>query len=164
MNKNLWLLSLCQGLFLTNNVVFIAINGLVGLQLAPYGWMATLPVMGYVVGGALSTALVARTQRRWGRQAPGYAGTRQRAPPRTATPRPPIPVFCPKGTPASASPRVSIFMWGGEDVSGYRWPHIFSAKMVNSPGILALSQWGCSRNSQRRKPAPISAFRISASV
>ncbi len=69
MNKNLWLLSLCQGLFLTNNVVFIAINGLVGLQLAPYGWMATLPVMGYVVGGALSTGLVARTQRRWGRQA-----------------------------------------------------------------------------------------------
>ena len=68
MNKNLWLLALCQGLFLTNNVVFIAINGLVGLQLAPYGWMATLPVMGYVVGGALSTALVARTQTRWGRQ------------------------------------------------------------------------------------------------
>jgi hypothetical protein len=55
MNKNLWLLALCQGLFLTNNVVFIAINGLVGLQLAPYGWMATLPVMGYVVGGALAT-------------------------------------------------------------------------------------------------------------
>ena len=68
MNKNLWLLALCQGLFLTNNVVFIAINGLVGLQLAPYGWMATLPVMGYVVGGALSTPLVARAQRRWGRQ------------------------------------------------------------------------------------------------
>ena len=68
MNKNLWLLALCQGLFLTNNVVFIAINGLVGLQLAPFGWMATLPVMGYVVGGALSTPLVARTQARWGRQ------------------------------------------------------------------------------------------------
>ena len=68
MNKNLWLLALCQGLFLTNNVVFIAINGLVGLQLAPFGWMATLPVMGYVVGGALSTPLVARSQARWGRQ------------------------------------------------------------------------------------------------
>lgn len=67
-NKNLWLLALCQGLFLTNNVVFIAINGLVGLQLAPFGWMATLPVMGYVVGGALSTPLVARTQMRWGRK------------------------------------------------------------------------------------------------
>ena len=68
MNKNLWLLALCQGLFLTNNVVFIAINGLVGLQLAPFGWMATLPVMGYVVGGALSTPLVARTQTLWGRK------------------------------------------------------------------------------------------------
>ena len=68
MNRNLWLLALCQGLFLTNNVAFIAINGLVGLNLAPYGWMATLPVMGYVVGGALSTGLVARSQMRWGRQ------------------------------------------------------------------------------------------------
>jgi MFS family permease len=36
--------------------------------LAPLGWMATLPVMGYVVGGALSTGLVARTQARYGRQ------------------------------------------------------------------------------------------------
>jgi hypothetical protein len=68
MNKNLWLLTLCQGLFLTNNVTFIAINGLVGLSLAPLGWMATLPVMGYVVGGALSTGLVARTQQRYGRK------------------------------------------------------------------------------------------------
>ncbi|GAA4427063.1 MFS transporter [Acidovorax lacteus] len=67
MNHNLWLLTLCQGLFLTNNVVFIAINGLVGLQLAPYGYLSTLPVMGYVVGGALSTPLVARSQARWGR-------------------------------------------------------------------------------------------------
>jgi MFS family permease len=68
MNRNLWLLSILQGLFLTNNVTFIAINGLVGLALAPMGWMATLPVMGYVVGGALSTAPVARTQQRLGRQ------------------------------------------------------------------------------------------------
>ena len=68
MNRQLWLLALCQGLFLTNNVTFIAINGLVGLNLAPLGWMATLPVMGYVVGGALTTGLVARTQRRYGRR------------------------------------------------------------------------------------------------
>ncbi|APW44582.1 MFS transporter [Rhodoferax saidenbachensis] len=68
MNRNLWLLALCQGLFLTNNVTFIAINGLVGLALAPYGWMATLPVMGYVVGGALATPLVAQTQARYGRR------------------------------------------------------------------------------------------------
>lgn len=68
MKRNLWLLAIAQGLFLTNNVVFIAINGLVGLKLAPVSWMATLPVMGYVVGGALSTGLVARTQQRWGRK------------------------------------------------------------------------------------------------
>lgn len=68
MNPNLFLLALCQGLFLTNNVTFIAINGLVGLSLAPVGWMATLPVMGYVVGGALSTGLVAQSQAKWGRR------------------------------------------------------------------------------------------------
>ncbi|RST50727.1 MFS transporter [Variovorax sp. MHTC-1] len=68
MKRNLWLLAVCQGLFLTNNVTFIAINGLVGLALAPRGWMATLPVMGYVVGGALATGLVAHTQQRFGRR------------------------------------------------------------------------------------------------
>ena len=68
MNRHLLLLALCQGLFLTNNVVFIAVNGLVGLSLAPQSWMATLPVTGYVVGGALSAGLVATTQRRWGRK------------------------------------------------------------------------------------------------
>jgi len=68
LNKNLALLILCQGLFLTNNVTFIAINGLVGLSLAPVSWMATLPVMGYVVGGAFSTSIVAKTQNRFGRK------------------------------------------------------------------------------------------------
>jgi MFS family permease len=68
MNRNLWLLAVLQGLFLTNNVTFIAINGLVGLSLAPFGWMATLPVMGYVVGSALFTGIVGRTQARLGRR------------------------------------------------------------------------------------------------
>lgn len=68
MNIPLLLLTLCQGLFLTNNVTFIAINGLVGLSLAPSPWMATLPVMGYVVGSAAVTGLVARHQRAWGRR------------------------------------------------------------------------------------------------
>jgi MFS family permease len=68
MNRNLWLLAIAQGLFLTNNVTFIAINGLVGLHLAPLAWMATLPVVGYVVGGALSTGIVARSQSRFGRK------------------------------------------------------------------------------------------------
>ena len=68
MNRNLWLLAICQGFFLTNNVVFIAINGLVGMALAPLGWMATVPVMAYVVGGALSTGMVARSQVLLGRR------------------------------------------------------------------------------------------------
>ena len=74
MKKNLGLLAACQGLYLTNNVTFIAINGLVGLALAPLGWMATLPVMAYVVGGALSTKAVAITQERFGRKASFQAG------------------------------------------------------------------------------------------
>ncbi len=68
MNRNLLLLAWCQGLFLTNNVTFIAINGLVGLALAPVGWMATLPVTGYVVGAALSSMPVAWLQARVGRK------------------------------------------------------------------------------------------------
>lgn len=68
MNRNLWLLAVLQGLFLTNNVTFMAINGLVGFSLAPYGWLATLPVMGYVVGGAICTGPVAWTQSRLGRK------------------------------------------------------------------------------------------------
>ena len=74
MNLRLLLLALCQGLFLTNNVTFIAINGLVGLSLAPTPWMATLPVTGYVAGGALCAHLVARHQRAWGRQRAFQAG------------------------------------------------------------------------------------------
>ncbi len=68
MNRRLLLLVLCQGFFLTNNVTFIAINGLVGLRLAPSAWLATLPVTAYVAGAALFAGLVARHQRRFGRQ------------------------------------------------------------------------------------------------
>jgi predicted MFS family arabinose efflux permease len=68
MNRNLWLMAAAQGLFLTNNVLFVAVNGLVGLSLASHTWMATLPILGYVVGGALSTGPVAASQARWGRK------------------------------------------------------------------------------------------------
>jgi len=68
MNPNLLLLAVCQALFLTNNVAFIAINGLVGLSLAPLGWMATLPITGYVVGAALAAMPVSRLQASLGRK------------------------------------------------------------------------------------------------
>jgi MFS family permease len=67
-NRPLIWLTVCQGLFLVNNVTFMAINGLVGLMLAPQGWMATLPLTAYVLGGSLSTGLVGRHQQRWGRR------------------------------------------------------------------------------------------------
>jgi MFS family permease len=68
LNRPLIWLTLCQGLFLVNNVTFMAINGLVGLMLAPRSWLATLPLTAYVLGGALSTGLVAKHQQRWGRR------------------------------------------------------------------------------------------------
>lgn len=68
MNKKLALLVLAQGLFLTNNICLVAINGLVGLALAPVPWMATLPICAYVGGGALMARLVGRHQLRFGRR------------------------------------------------------------------------------------------------
>ena len=71
MNRHLLLLAFCQGMFLTNTVTFIAVNGLAGLALAPVGWMATLPVTTYVIGGALSAPPVAKLPAQWGRRAGG---------------------------------------------------------------------------------------------
>lgn len=68
MNRKLLLLAICQSLLLTNNITFLAINGLVGFSMAPLSWMATLPVAGYVFGGAIAAPLVARHQRRFGRR------------------------------------------------------------------------------------------------
>jgi len=74
MNRFLLALTLCQGFFLVNNVTFIAIDGLVGLSLAPAPWLATLPVTGFVAGGALCAPIVGRHQRRWGRRRAFQAG------------------------------------------------------------------------------------------
>lgn len=68
MNRKLALLVLAQGLFLTNNICFMAVNGLVGLALAPQPWMATLPICAYVAGGALMARMVGRHQLRFGRR------------------------------------------------------------------------------------------------
>jgi MFS family permease len=65
---SLSLLTLSQGIFLTNNVCLITINGLVGLALAPQVWMATFPIMAYVLGGALTAPLVGWMQKQLGRK------------------------------------------------------------------------------------------------
>jgi len=67
--KNVALLSVCQGLLLTNNSVLITVNGLAGYALAPDKGLATLPVTGYVLGSALTTLPVSLLMKRWGRRA-----------------------------------------------------------------------------------------------
>ena len=66
------LLATLQALLLTNNVTLVAVNGLAGYQLASEKWMATLPVTGYVLGGAVWAMPAALFMRRFGR-ASGYA-------------------------------------------------------------------------------------------
>lgn len=66
--KGLLLLAGAQGLYLSNNVLLFAINGLLGLELAPKPWLATLPLMLYLAGGAVSAPWVARHHRVLGRR------------------------------------------------------------------------------------------------
>jgi MFS family permease len=68
MNRNLWLLAICPGPLSDQQRHLHRHQRAGGPGIAPRGWMATLPVMGYVVGGALTTGLVARTQQRFGRR------------------------------------------------------------------------------------------------
>lgn len=44
MNRNVWLLSLCQALLMTGNILLISVIGLIGQQIAPSPSMITLPV------------------------------------------------------------------------------------------------------------------------
>lgn len=67
--KNIALLSVCQGLLLSNNSVLVTINGLAGYMLATDKAFATLPVTGYFIGSALTTLPVSLLMKRWGRRA-----------------------------------------------------------------------------------------------
>ncbi len=65
------LLTTMQALLLVNNVTMIAVNGLAGFVLTDQKWLATLPVTGYVLGGAVWAMPAAAFMRRFGRRA-GY--------------------------------------------------------------------------------------------
>jgi MFS family permease len=67
--KNVAVLAACQALLFTNNSTVIALNGLAGYALASDKALATLPVTGYVVGGALSTFPMSLLMNRIGRRA-----------------------------------------------------------------------------------------------
>lgn len=66
--RNVALLAGCQALLFTNNSTLIAINGLVGLALAPYRALATLPITCWVLGGAIATMPASLHMKRVGRQ------------------------------------------------------------------------------------------------
>lgn len=67
--KNVAVLAACQALLFTNNSTAIALNGLAGYALASNKALATLPVTGWVLGGALSTLPMSLLMKRIGRRA-----------------------------------------------------------------------------------------------
>jgi len=67
--KNIAVLATLQALLLANNATAIALNALAGHALAPNKLLATLPVTGWVVGGAVSTYPASLLMRRVGRRA-----------------------------------------------------------------------------------------------
>ena len=52
--RSVTLLAFCQALLLTNSVILMAVNALTGFMLADNKFLATLPAMTYVIGGAMS--------------------------------------------------------------------------------------------------------------
>jgi len=73
--RQILLLVTCQALLYVNNVTLIAVNGLVGMALAPTPLLATLPVTTYIVGSALTTLPASLAMGRWGRRAGFMFGT-----------------------------------------------------------------------------------------
>ena len=70
--RNVALLAACQALLLTNGITLMAVNGLAGFALAPDKRMATVPIMTYVLGSALSTLPASYFMKHRGRRA-GFA-------------------------------------------------------------------------------------------
>jgi len=73
--RNVGLLAGCQAMLFTNNSTLIAINGLAGLSLAPYRWLATLPITCWILGGAIATMPASLHMKRVGRQRGLTSGT-----------------------------------------------------------------------------------------
>ncbi len=66
--RSVGLLAACQALLLCNAVTLIAVNGLVGVRLAPTPKLATLTITGYVIGTALMTIPASQFMKRFGRR------------------------------------------------------------------------------------------------
>ncbi len=68
MNRDVWLLALCQALLNTGNVLLVSVNALIGLQLAPAEALITLPVACQFVGLMLATIPASLIMQRVGRR------------------------------------------------------------------------------------------------
>ncbi len=69
------LLMICSALLLTNNVINISMNGLVGYMLAENKALSTIPLTAYVVGTALCTVPASLWMKRVGRRVGFVSGT-----------------------------------------------------------------------------------------
>ncbi|WP_235869196.1 MFS transporter [Veronia nyctiphanis] len=68
MNKNVWLLALCQALLMSGNVLLISVNGLIGQSLSPSDTWVTLPVATQFVGMMMATIPASLIMARIGRK------------------------------------------------------------------------------------------------
>jgi len=75
MNRNVVLLSLCQALLTTGNILLVAVTGLIGQQLAPDVSMITLPVAFQFLGLMSATIPASLIMGRIGRRNGFYLGT-----------------------------------------------------------------------------------------
>ena len=74
MNRNVVLLSLCQALLVTGNILLVAVTGLIGRDLAPSSGTITLPVAFQFVGLMMATIPASLIMRRIGRRNGFYLG------------------------------------------------------------------------------------------
>jgi len=68
LNRNVLVLAALQALLLANNATALTLHALAGRALAPEKSLATLPITGWVVGGAVSTFWASGLMRRVGRR------------------------------------------------------------------------------------------------
>ncbi len=66
--RNIAVLAACQALLLANTSALVALSGVAGYELAQNKSLATLPVTGWVVGGAATTMLASQLMQRIGRR------------------------------------------------------------------------------------------------
>ncbi|MBY4677778.1 MFS transporter [Marinobacterium arenosum] len=74
MNRNVILLSLCQALLVTGNILLVAVNALIGRELAPSAALITLPVAFQFVGLMAATIPASLIMGRIGRRNGFYLG------------------------------------------------------------------------------------------